>query len=157
MKNTLTICFALVFGLTIATLWQGCKKDDNKSSTNSSSNYVLSIQTGARTTAPDQPINYAAVLVDNNGNVTTPTNVEWSVSGSGGATIGAFSGSGASAMFTPSGSGYGTIQAKVTVSGTTITAKTPIGVFTSGLFAVTPSAVVWTLGAGTVRDRKSVV
>lgn len=150
MKKTLTICLTLVLGLSFATLWQSCKKEDNKSSTTTSSNYVLSIQTGARTTNPDQPVNYTAVLVDNNGNVTTPSNVEWSVSGSGGATIGAFSGSGASATFTPSGSGYGTIQAKVTVNGTAITAKAPIGVFATGLFAVAPSAVIWTTGAGTI-------
>ena len=127
---------------------QSCKKKDDNNNNNGSAGQVLSIQTGARTTEPDKPISYTAVLVDANGTVTTPASVEWSVTGS--ATLGSFSGGGATATFNPSGVGYGTITAKTTVNGSVITAKVPIGVAGTSVFAVVPSAVIWTTGAGTI-------
>ncbi len=144
-KNLLSVMMMALLALG----WQSCKKSDNNS-TSTSGDMVLSIQTGARSTSPDGNISYSAVLVDKNGATSTPSSVSWSVSASGGGSLGSFSGSGASVTFDPSAVGYGTITASATVNGKTYTAKVPINVYTPGLFTVVPSAVIWTTNAGTI-------
>ncbi len=134
---------ALSFGA--ITTWVGCKKGDD-SNNNSSTQSVLSITTGALNIAPGNAVMYNAVLVDKNGNVTTPSSITWTASGTGGASIGSFSGN----IFTGSGTGSGTITASTTVNGTTITASVPVGVYTPTLFTVVPSAIIWTTNAGTI-------
>ncbi len=142
MKKTIFIFFALVVIAGIS--WMGCKKS---SSSSSNSSVALVIQTGAQSVAPGASIPFTAVLLDKSGNVTTPSSVTWTVTGTGGASIGSFSGS----VFTGNGVGDGTITATVNVNGTNLTASIPIGVYTPSVFAVVPSAVIWTTGAGTIQ------
>lgn len=144
MKKTLTIAALLLLTATTSLVWQGCKKkDDPKVNVNvNTSDKVLQIQTGAQTISPDESITYNAVLVDASGNTTAATNVSWSVTNS----LGKFSGN----TFKPDNSGYGTITATATVDGKTLTAKVTLGVYLPAVFAVVPSAIVWTTGAGTI-------
>lgn len=121
-------------------LWQSCKKEDNNS--NGSSDFVLAIQTGARTIEPGTTQNYEAVIIDKNGTATPATGVSWSVTNS----LGSFSGG----TFTPSGSGSGTITASVTKDGKTLTAKVAVGVYLPAVFTVLPSAIVWSTNAGAI-------
>ena len=144
MKKTLTFLSILLLTIVTTGTWISCSKKSNN--TSGSGSQALVIQTGAQSIAPNVPMQFTAVLVDKNGNTTVPSNVSWSVSGNGGISIGSFSGS----TFTGSAVGYGTITASATVNGSTLTASLPIGVYTPGLFAVVPSAVIWTTGAGTI-------
>jgi hypothetical protein len=144
-KSMFLLVSAMLFGATAA--WVGCKKESNSNnSSNASSNYVLSISTGAQTIEPGGTIAYKAVLVDKNGNTSTPANVSWSVSGSGGASIGSFGGG----VFTSTGTGSGTITASASINGSTVTATVPVGVYAPTLFTVVPSAVIWSTNAGTI-------
>ncbi len=144
MKKVIGIISGLILVIAATIMGPGCKKKSD--STTSSGAYALSIKTGAQTIKPGGNLAFEAVLVDKNGSVTTPSNITWTVSGAGGASIGGFSGN----TFTSTGTGYGTVTASVTVSGTTYTASTPIGIYTPTVFAVVPSAVIWSTGAGNI-------
>lgn len=145
MKKTLTILGLLLLTATTTTLWQSCKKSSSNS-TSSSGVVALSIQTGAQTILPGGSLPYSAVLVDKSGKTSTPSSITWSIASVGGSSIGSFSGS----TFTATGTGYGTITASTTVNGTTLTASVPVGIYAPTVFAVVPSAVIWTTGAGTI-------
>lgn len=136
----LVIAALLVLTSIAAFLGEGCKKKDNN--TSSSGDAVLSITTGARSIQPGSTVSYEAVVVDTKGNVTPATGVSWSVTNS----LGSFSGN----VFTPSNSGNGTITATATVNGKTLTAKVAIGVYLPAVFAVLPSAIMWTTDAGDI-------
>ena len=122
-------------------MWQSCKKESNNSG--GSGDAVLSITTGARSIEPGKTVSYEAVVVDTKGNVTPATSVSWSVSNS----LGSFSGG----VFTPSTSGNGTVTASAVVNGKTLTAQVPVGVYLPAVFAVLPSAIIWSTNAGTIQ------
>ena len=136
----LTIVAAVLLTSISSIMWQSCKKSNNNS--NGSADAILSITTGARSVEPGNTVSYEAVIVDTKGTVTPATSVSWSVTNS----LGSFSGS----VFTPSTSGYGTVTASAVVNGKTLTAQVPIGIYLPAVFAVLPSAIVWTTNAGTI-------
>ncbi len=144
MKKTLTILGLLAVAFATTFTWQSCKKSDSGSS--SSSDVALFIQSGAVNLEPGQAMPYTAVIVNGKGETTPAANATWTVTGDGGASIGAFSGN----VFTGSGTGFGTVTAKVTTGGKELSATVPVGVYTPALFTVVPSAIVWTTGAGTI-------
>lgn len=142
MRKTQILVAMLLMGLAI---FVGCKKkDDNNGGGGGGSTEAtaLVIKTGAQTLAPGGTVTYEAVVVDNKGNATPATGVTWSVSNS----LGAFAGN----VFTPGISGNGIVTASTTVSGKTLTAQVPVGVYLPAVFTVVPSAVVWTTNAGTI-------
>ena len=147
MKRTFRIFCSIAAVALAAVLGQGCSKAPGSNSTNNSSVVALTIQTGAQTLAPGGTQQYSAVLLDKNGNTTIMSPISWSVSGAGGSSIGTFSGT----TFTAGGVGYGTVTATATVGGQTFTASVPVGVYTAGIFAVVPSAVVWSTNAGSIQ------
>ncbi len=147
MKNTLNICCTAAILACASLIWQGCSKSSSSSTTNTNNAVALTIQTGAQTLAPGGSLSYSALLVDKNGNTTSPSNVSWSVAGAGGSSIGSFTGS----NFTANGVGYGVITATANVGGQTFSASVPIGVYTAGIFTVVPSAVIWSTNAGTIQ------
>ena len=110
-----------------------CKKDNPKSN----SKQVLVIENGAKTIAPDQAsFNYTAILIDTKGNKTAATDVTWSSSEQGIATISA---SGSISIAQP---GITTISASVTIDGVTLTASAPLNIQVPGVFLVAPSAIL---------------
>lgn len=142
MKKSILVLGMLMLTAGSSVLWQSCKKKSDDKVGSTATGYALSIQSGARSVDPGQTLNYSAVLVDVNGNVTTPANVSWSVSNS----LGSFSGG----TFTPSNLGSGTITATATVNGATLTAKVPVGVYLPAVFTVVPSAIIWSTNSGTI-------
>ncbi len=142
MKKTQILVAMLLVSLTLIV---GCKKNDDNNNNNgggSGTATALVIKTGAQTLAPGGTVSYEAVVVDSKGNATPATGVTWSVSNS----LGAFAGS----VFTPSVSGSGIVTASTTISGKTLTAQVPVGVYLPAVFTVVPSAVIWTTNAGTI-------
>ena len=135
--------FIAFFLLGIAII-SGCKKknDDNNNNNSGGSAAALVIQTGAQTIAPGDHLTYTAMVVDTKGNATPATGVTWSVNNN----LGSFAGG----VFTPSGSGAGTITASATVSGKTLTAQVPVGIYLPAVFTVMPSAIIWSTNAGTI-------
>lgn len=146
MKKTLAILSMLLLTVLSTAFWQSCKKKDDGGS--SSSDAVLMIQTGARSVEPGTPITYSAVVVDAKGNTTPASNVTWSAGTAIGTTssLGSFAGG----VFTPAVEGSGTITASATFNGKTLTAKVPVGIYLPAVFAVAPSAIIWTTDAGTI-------
>ncbi|MCW3121301.1 MAG: hypothetical protein JWQ38_793 [Flavipsychrobacter sp.] len=143
MKKTLTILSLLLLTAGATSLLHSCKKKSDSNTNNVSTDAVaLSIQTGARTIEPGSTMTYTAVLVDSKGNTSAATGVTWSVSNS----LGTFAGG----VFTPGGTGSGTVTGTVTVNGKTLTAQAPIGIYLPAVFAVVPSAIVWSTNAGTI-------
>ncbi|GAA4469024.1 hypothetical protein GCM10023093_27870 [Nemorincola caseinilytica] len=142
MRKLMSFVALLVLGVTLVI---GCKKkndDDNNNNGGSGSASALVIRTGARTMSPDEKVTYEAVVVDSKGNATAASGVTWSVSNS----LGSFSGN----VFSPSNSGNGVISASVVVSGKTLTAQVPVGIYLPAVFTVVPSAIIWTTDAGTI-------
>jgi len=139
MKKTQLFIAFFLMGIAIIS---GCKKKSNDNNNSSASASALVIQTGAQTIQPGGTLTYSAVVVDSKGNTTPATGVTWSVNNS----LGSFAGN----VFTPSGSGSGTITASATVDGKTLTAQVPVGIYLPAVFAVVPSAIIWTTNAGTI-------
>lgn len=102
--------------------------------------YVLQIENGAQTIEPNQTITYSAVMVSNKGNVTTPSNISWSVSETSIATISS------SGVIATVGTGNTKVTASVTLDGKTYTASVPIGIYAPLLFTVAPSAIIYEKG-----------
>lgn len=144
--NLLKFAATIAFAAFLPLVWLSCSKSSSNSSNPSSSAVALSIQTGAQSIAPNGNVSYNAVLVDSKGNTSPATGVSWSVSGSGGSSIGSFSGN----VLTGTGIGYGTVTASVQANGKTLTASVPVGVYGLSLFSVVPSAVIWSTNAGSI-------
>lgn len=117
-----------------------CKKDDKTEDSDSSINKILVIQNGAQSILPDGNIEYSAILVDNTGAISTPTNIKWSVSNS---EIASISNSG---NLTINSVGNINIKAEVDVSGSIISSTVPLRIYTPSIFSVVPSAIIYEKG-----------
>ncbi|WCL82258.1 Ig-like domain-containing protein [Saprospira sp. CCB-QB6] len=114
-----------------------CKKDeDNNNDNQDATNQMLVIENGAQTMLMDGSLTYTAILLDTEGNRTAASNVSWSSTNTDVATI-ASNGS-----VTVAAAGVTTIQASVTIGGSTLTSSAPLAVQTPALFAVAPAAVL---------------
>ena len=138
MSKIFTLIALISIGIT------SCKKDvvDDPDDPNNSdkTEYTLQIETGAKTIEPKQTINYSAVLVDSKGNITTPSNISWSISDSNVATISA------GGTLATVAEGNAKITASVTVDGKEYTASVPVGIYAATLFTVAPSAIIYEKG-----------
>lgn len=135
--------------LLVFTGFTACKKDDDKKEGgtgggNSNAQYVLVIENGAQTIESGKSIQYSAMLVDVNGDVKTANGVSWSTSNQDVATI-----SSAGAITTV-GPGSVVITASVTLNGVNYTTSVPLGISLPSVFAVAPSAIIWSTDAGTI-------
>jgi uncharacterized protein YjdB len=92
----------------------------------------------------NKPVQYAAVLVDHNGNTQPATGVTWSTSDQEIATISA------AGVITAGGPGSVGITASVNINGATYTASVPLGIRTPSVFTVAPSAIIWNTEAGPI-------
>lgn len=114
-----------------------CKKDeDNNGDNQDASNQMLVIENGAQTMLMDGSLTYTAVLLDTEGNRTAASNVSWSSANTDVATIAS------NGAVTVAAAGVTTIQASVTIGGTTLTSSAPLAIQTPALFAVAPAAVL---------------
>lgn len=143
--NSKKLMTLLMIGTTMLTLFfSACKKDDQDGnggdSSNTTKNYALVIQNGARSVSQGQSINYSAYLVDKDGNQVSAGSVSWSSSNSSGS----FSGS----TFSATGSENTTISASVTYEGKNYTASVPLAISIPSqmLFTVVPSAIIYETG-----------
>lgn len=125
-----------ILGLAISVLLLGaCKKDKDDDPSQLEKSLVIS--TGARSIAPDQSLSYTATFVDEEGNASSATGVQWTSSDAGVATISA------TGSLTTAGVGSTTITASVTEDGNTYSASVPLGILSPSVFAVVPSAIIW--------------
>lgn len=136
---------AFTMAIVAVMTFSACKKektdDDSKPADDpKKKEYVLMINNGAQTILPNESIAYTAVLIDNEGNVSTPNNVSWSTSSNTVATISA------SGVITAAGVGDVKITASVTVDGKTYTASVPLGIYAVSVFSVAPSAILYEKG-----------
>lgn len=136
VKNLLLTASLLMFGLFLVVGTGSCKKEDDAAD----KNYVLVIQNGAQKINPDQSVTYSAKLIDKDGNVTTPSNITWTTSNSGVASISA------GGVITAASEGMVTVTASVTIDGVTLTAKAPLGIYLPSLFTVSPCAILYEVG-----------
>ncbi|MES2387734.1 MAG: Ig-like domain-containing protein [Bacteroidota bacterium] len=127
-------------------LFTGCgdnKDDDNPAST---AKYALVSETRAQAVSEGGSTEYQTHFVNTSGVVSTAT-VTYTVSPD---SIGSFTGS----KFTAGKPGTGTVTATATFEGITYTTVTPVNVLSAktedNLFVVSPAAVIWTTGAGTI-------
>lgn len=118
-------------------VFSGCDPEENN---NNEVQYALVIQNGAMNIHPDETVNYTAVLVDNEGNVSAANEVTWSVTPTSIASISA------AGVLSPVATGEARVTATAVVNGTTITASVPVGVYAPALFAVAPSAILYEAG-----------
>jgi hypothetical protein len=134
-----------------ALFFTNCKKDktstpiDNPVVTvNTSKKYTLVIDNGAQAVEQGKTISYSAHLVSSTGAIINAPSVTWSSS------FGSFS----SNNFTFNNDTTGTISASVSYEGVTYTAAVPIciqPVKASQLFAVVPSAIIWSTNSGPIQ------
>lgn len=106
--------------------------------------YTLVIDNGAQSVEQGKTISYSAHLVNSSGSIITPSGVSWSSS------FGSFSGS----NFTFNQDTTGFVTASVSYEGVTYTASSPISITplkSTQLFAVVPSAIIWSTGAGPIQ------
>jgi hypothetical protein len=142
----------MVIALSSVMLLSNCKKDKKTSTTEDSSisnpepakKYSLVIDNGAQSVEQGKSITYNAHLVSTSGSVINPSGISWSSS------FGSFSGN----TFSFNQDTTGTISASVSYEGITYTAKAPISIAplkSSQIFAVVPSAIIWSTGAGSIQ------
>ena len=121
-----------------------CKKDevDDNTDTNTpeTKSYVVVIDNGAQNIEPNESVTYTAILVDNSGNITTPSGVTWTTSSSSIATISS------GGIITTAGTGNISVTASVSVDGKTISASVPLGIYSPTVFLVAPSAIIYEVG-----------
>lgn len=106
--------------------------------------YTLVIDNGAQSVEQGKTISYSAHLVNSNGAVINASGVTWSSS------VGSFSGS----NFTFNQDTTGIVSASISYEGVTYTASAPISITpvkSTQLFAVVPSAIIWSTGAGPIQ------
>jgi hypothetical protein len=138
--------FLFLFSVILMSFFS-CKKDDsssnnNSGNTNNGTDYVLLIENGAQSLSIGSNLNYSAVLVKSNGEVTPATGVTWTSSDQKIASINA------NGVVSTSATGAITVNASVTVGGKTYTASVPLVISTPSVFAVAPSAIIWGLNDG---------
>lgn len=127
---SLVLLFFLAFGIS------SCKKDDPEAS----SEKVLVIDTGARSMAPDESITYTASFVNDKGEISVASNVQWSSDNSGVVAVSA------TGVVAASGVGTATISARVEEDGVTYTASVPLSIQVPNVFTVVPSAIIYETG-----------
>lgn len=106
--------------------------------------YTLVIENGAQSVEQGKTISYVAHLVSSTGAVINPTGVSWSSS------FGNFT----SNNFSFNQDTTGLVSASVAYEGVTYTASAPISITpvkSTQLFAVVPSAIIWSTGAGPIQ------
>lgn len=133
-RNYSSITLLLFFCATL--ILASCKKDDP----NEDSNKVLVIDNGARSLGPDESLTYTASFVNEEGNVSAATNVQWSSENASVVSITA------SGVVSVSGFGTTSITATVQEDGVTYTATVPLGIQAPASFAVVPSAIIYEVG-----------
>jgi hypothetical protein len=141
----------MVIALSSVMLLSNCKKDKKTSTTDDSASnpepakkYSLVIDNGAQSVEQGKSITYNAHLVSTSGSVINPSGISWSSS------FGSFSGN----TFSFNKDTTGTISASVSYEGITYTSKAPISIVplkSSQIFAVVPSAIIWSTGAGSIQ------
>ncbi|MCP4443037.1 MAG: hypothetical protein GY810_29375 [Aureispira sp.] len=133
MKTYLLLLISLVL-----ITFNSCKKEEPnpKSTNNSNTEKVLSIENGAVTSKPDGSVNYSAVLIDKEGNRSPASNVTWASSNTTVATIAS------SGQINIASTGVSTISASVTIDGEKIMAEAPLNIKVAGVFVVAPSAIL---------------
>jgi hypothetical protein len=140
MKQNFSIL--LIWMMSIVMLHSSCDKTPDVTASSS----VLIITNGAQTVTPDGKISYEAVIASSDGSFKPATGVTWSVTKVNTDIVGSFSGN----VFSATTIGESIINASVTVNGVTLTATAIVGVATPTLFTVSPPAIMWSTGAGTI-------
>lgn len=138
-KFYLTILLACIFAVSTIAL-NSCKKDDDDDDDNNSTDYVLVVENGAQSIEPGESISYSAVLIDEEGSVTVPSGIVWSVTPDSVASINS------SGVLTTSSTGKAKVTATIQVDGASVSASVPVGVYAPVLFAVAPSAILFEAG-----------
>lgn len=134
-----------------AMILSGCKKDKNDpvsspdpTPTTPEKKYALVIDNGAQSIEQGKSVSYSAHLVSTSGAIVNPSGISWS------STFGGFSSN--TLSFNQDTTGF--ITASVSYEGNTYTAKVPVSIMpvkSTQLFAVVPSAIIWSTGAGDIQ------
>jgi len=134
MKKNKILLFAFI---TLISL--GCSKEakDTNGGSSNSADKILLIENGSQSIAPNESIEYKAVLVDKEGNTSVPKGVVWTSSNTNICTIVP------SGVISVKSTGTVTINAKVSEGGQEYTATVPLGIQAPSVFAVAPSAIIW--------------
>lgn len=141
MKNYVSTLLLLLFGYFLFSGITSCKKDDDDGNgSGGASTYVLIIENGAQKISPEQSVTYSARLIDPNGKVTTPDNVNWTTSDNQIATISS------AGVINVVGQGMVTVKASVTIGDNTLTAQAPLGIYAPSIFTVAPAAILYEVG-----------
>lgn len=151
MKTIKQTGFRLMM-LTVASamILSGCKKDKNdpeptpEPTPTAEKKYALVIDNGAQSIEQGKSVSYSAHLVSTTGAIVNPSGITWSSS------FGGFSGS--TLSFNQDTTGF--VTASVSYEGNTYTAKAPVSIMpvkSTQLFAVVPSAIIWSTGAGNIQ------
>jgi hypothetical protein len=149
MKKVNRVIAATLIGA--ALIFTACKKDKKDDPTNPTSpsspaqekKYALVIDNGAQSIEVGQSMNLTAHLVNTSGATLSASGVQWS------SNIGGISGS----AFSLNTETTGVISASIQYDGVTYSASVPISVQplkNTQVFAVVPSAIIWSTGAGTI-------
>lgn len=142
-KLSIALSFLAMFTLVFLS---SCKKDesseDKNGNNNTSGEFVLLIETGAQSLNLGATLNYSAVLVKSNGEVTPATGVTWATSDQKIAIISA------GGAISTKGAGAITVTASVTVNGKTYSAAVPLAIAPPSVFGVAPSAIIWGVNDG---------
>jgi hypothetical protein len=140
-KKSLSLLVLLGLFTSAILMFSSCNKEEEDDEDNTADNksYALVIENGAQNVEPGKSVNYNAVLVDSDGEVSSTSDVTWSVSPD---SVGTFSGN----VFSTSATGEAKVTATVTKDGSEISASVPIGVYQPSFFAVAPSAILYESG-----------
>ncbi|MCE3259419.1 MAG: Ig protein [Bacteroidetes bacterium] len=141
----------LLVAVASSLLFTNCKKDkttnpatEDPGTPSTAKKYTLVIDNGAQSVEQGKTISYSAHLVSSTGGVISPSGISWSSS------FGSFSGS----NFSFNKDTTGTVSASVTYEGVTYTAAVPISiqpVKSTQVFAVVPSAIIWSTNSGNIQ------
>ena len=126
----------LILFLCTAFTFTACKKDDPSEDLDK----VLVIDNGAQSIEPGESLTYTASFVDEQGNVSAASSVQWSSENTSVVSISA------SGVVSSGGFGTTTITATVQEDGVTYTATVPLGIQAPASFAVVPSAIIYEVG-----------
>lgn len=149
MKKVNTIIKAIA--LSVILMATGCKKDKNSPTPDNTTppvdqtkKYALVIDNGAQSIEVGKSVNLSAHLVNSTGAVVNVSGVSWS------SNIGGISGT----TFSLNNDTTGIISASIQYEGVTYSASVPISiqpVKSTQLFAVVPSAIIWSTGSGNIQ------
>ncbi len=149
MKTIKKTGYALILvAMSTSIFFTNCKK--NKTTTPAeepaaaTKKYTLVIDNGAQSVEQGKTISYSAHLISSTGAVINASGISWSSS------FGSFSGN----SFTSNNDTTGIITASVAYEGVTYTAAVPLciqPVKSSQLFAVVPSAIIWSTNSGPIQ------